>query len=133
MLPKLGGDMVLLLHLLFILFVILGGLLALRWPRLAYLHIPAVLWGALVELQGWRCPLTPLEYYFRGLAGHGSQHDGFINHYIMPLVYPPGLTRKGQILLGLLVVVVNIVIYFFIFLRNQRKLGAGPNDDKKQG
>lgn len=122
--PQLAGDLVVLLHLLFIAFVILGGLLVLRWPRLAGLHIPAALWGALIELQGWTCPLTPLEYHLRRSGAHLSQQGGFINHYLMPLVYPPGLTRRGQIALGLLVVAVNITIYGLVLLRKRRKFVA---------
>lgn len=129
---QLAGDMVVLAHLLFIIFVILGGLLVLRWPRLAYLHIPAALWGAVVELRGWICPLTPLEHRFRQTTGHGSQPSGFIDHYILPLVYPPGLTREGQILLGLLVVAVNVAIYCFLLSRKQRKIMAA-RADKKHG
>ncbi len=118
---QLAGDLLVILHLLYIVFVILGGLLVLRWPRLAYLHVPAVLWGAVVEIQGWTCPLTPLEYHFRQAAGQMVSRSGFIDHYIMPLVYPPGLTRKGQIVLGLLVIGVNLVIYGFIIVRAQRQ------------
>ncbi|MEN8257535.1 MAG: DUF2784 domain-containing protein [Thermodesulfobacteriota bacterium] len=131
MLFQLAGDIVVLVHFLFIAFVVLGGLLVLRWPKLAYLHIPAALWGALVEIQGWICPLTPLEYHFRQAAGHGPYQSGFIDHYIVPLIYPPGLTRKGQILLGLLVVAVNVAIYGFLLLRKQRKIVAASSAKKK--
>ncbi len=125
-------HMLVALHFLFILFVVLGGFLAVRWPRMAYLHIPAALWGAVVELQGWICPLTPLEHRFRQATGHGAQSSGFIDRYILPLVYPPGLTREGQILLGLLVVAVNVAIYGFLLSRKQRKIMAA-RDDKKHG
>lgn len=127
---QLAGDMVVFIHLLFIVFVILGGFLVLRWPKLIYLHVPAAMWGAMIELQGWICPLTPLEDHFRQAAGHGSRPGGFIDHYIIPLVYPPGLTREGQILLGLLVVAVNIVIYGFLLSRKQRKSMAARADKK---
>ena len=123
-----AGDLVVIVHFIFILFVVLGGLLVLRWPRLVYLHIPAALWGALVEIQGWICPLTPLEYHFRQAAGHGVYHQGFVDHYILPLVYPSGLTREGQILLGFLVVAVNIALYAFIFhLKKQKKRDNGQH------
>ncbi len=121
MLSQLTGDLVVVIHFLFILFVILGGLLVLRWPRFVYLHIPAALWGAIVEIQGWICPLTPLEHHLRQAAGHGVYRQGFIDHYIMPLVYPPGLTREVQIVLGVLVVVVNISLYAFIFHKKQKR------------
>ncbi|MBU0680626.1 MAG: DUF2784 domain-containing protein [Proteobacteria bacterium] len=118
--PQLAGDLVVILHLLYIVFVGGGGLLVLRWPRLACLHLPAALWGAMVEIQGWTCPLTPLEAHFRQAAGQMAAQQGFIAHYIMPLVYPPGLTRQGQIFLGIMVVAVNLVIYYFVLLAKWR-------------
>ena len=121
MLSRLAGDLVVVVHFLFIVFVVLGGLLVLRWPRLVYLHIPAALWGALVEIQGWICPLTPLEFHFRQAAGHRVYHQGFVDHYILPLVYPSGLTREVQIVLGVLVLAVNIALYAFIFHRKKLK------------
>ncbi len=122
---QLAGDLVVILHLLYIVFVILGGLLVLRWPSMAFLHLPAALWGAMVEIQGWTCPLTPLEYHFRQRSGHVPARHGFIDHYILPLVYPPGLTRKGQIFLGILVVLVNLVIYGVVILaQHRRKMAA---------
>lgn len=105
------ADAVLLLHLAFILFVVLGGFLAWRWPRLAWLHLPAAAWGALIEFGDWPCPLTPLENHLRALAGEAGYAGGFIEHYLLPLVYPEALTRELQIALGLGVVAINLAAY----------------------
>lgn len=120
-----AADIIVVLHLLFILFVSCGGLLVLRWPRLACLHLPAALWGAMVEIQGWSCPLTPLEYHFRKNAGPMPTGQGFIEQYILPLVYPPGLTRQGQIFLGIMVIAVNLVIYTAVLFAKRRGKQAG--------
>lgn len=121
-----AADFLVILHLGFIVFVLFGGLFGLKWRWLLYLHVPAAVWGVLIELIGWRCPLTPLEQYFRQLNGQ-SYHGEFIEHYILPLVYPAVLTRKMQILFGISVVAVNCVIYGFLvakYRRNKRnKLG----------
>jgi uncharacterized membrane protein YhhN len=111
------------LHFAFVLFVVLGGLLVLRWPRLAYVHVPVAIYGALIELVGWICPLTPLEKTLRSKAGGAGYQGGFIEHYILPVLYPSALTRGVQLVLGLLVLAVNLVIYCY-FLR--RKLRATP-------
>ena len=117
---KTVADIVVLLHLAFILFVAAGGLLVLRWPRLAWAHVPAVVWGALIELAGWICPLTPLENRLRGAAGEAAFAGGFIDRYIMPIIYPAGLTRGMQLTLGTVVIVVNLVVYGSLFLRRKR-------------
>ncbi|MCW8985798.1 MAG: DUF2784 domain-containing protein [Thermoanaerobaculales bacterium] len=115
------ADAVVLLHLAFILFVALGGLLVLRWPRLAWVHIPAVTWGAIVELTGWICPLTPMENRLRASAGDVAYTGGFIDRYIMPIVYPHGLTRGMQLVMAAAVVVVNLIIYgALVFRRHGR-------------
>ena len=119
MFPQLAGDMVVLLHLIFILFVVLGGLLVLRYPRISWLHLPAAIWGAMVELQGWICPLTPLEHYFRQ-TGDRNYNSDFINHYILPLIYPPGLTRQGQLILGLLVITINAGLYGYLIYQQKK-------------
>jgi Protein of Unknown function (DUF2784) len=116
---RLLADLVVGLHFLFVLFVVLGGLLALRWPRVAYLHIPAAAWGAAIEFGGWVCPLTPLEYSLRRQAGDAAYAGGFIEHYILPLLYPSALTRNTQILLGALVIGVNIGIYGYLSWRKR--------------
>lgn len=112
-----AADAVLLLHLGFIGFVTLGGFLVLRWPRLAWLHLPCMLWGVLVEVAGWTCPLTPLEVYFRQLAGQAGYGGGFIEQYLVPLIYPAGLTRTTQIILGSALLLLNLAIYAALFYR----------------
>ena len=117
MMSHIAPDLVVLLHFLFICFVIAGGLLALKWPRILFFHFPAALWGMLIEFYGWICPLTPLEQYFRIRAGSAGYSVGFIEHYLLPIIYPSGLSRGIQIILGLVVVVINISIYAFLFYR----------------
>jgi len=117
MLFSIAADLLVILHLVFIVFVILGGLLLLPWPRLVYLHLPAVVWGGLVELQGWLCPLTPMEQHLRKLAGENGYSGGFVEHYLLPLIYPAALTRETQSILGLSVIIVNLVIYTVIIVK----------------
>ena len=109
------ADAVLLLHFAFILFVVLGGLLVLRRRRLIWLHLPVVIWGALIEFAGWICPLTPLENWLREQGGDRGFSGGFINHYLATLIYPEGLTRELQWLLGALVLAINAAIYFRVW------------------
>jgi hypothetical protein len=105
------ADAVLVLHLGFVLFVVLGGLLVPRWPTLAWLHIPAAIWGVLIEFTGWICPLTPLENSFRERGGEAGYSGGFIQHYIQPLLYPAGLTRSTQFALGGIALILNLAAY----------------------
>ena len=109
------ADLVVVAHFLFVVFVVLGGLLVLRWPRVAYLHIPAAVWGAAIEFAGWTCPLTPLENWLRRQAGGASYSGGFVEHYILPVLYPSALTRDLQLILGFLVIAFNVAIYAFVF------------------
>lgn len=120
MIYRLLADFVFLAHLAFVLFVVLGGVAVWRTPRLAWLHVPAVAWGVLIEFAGWICPLTPWEQSLRRLAGEKGYSDGFVEHYLFPLVYPEGLTRDVQIVLGVLVLVINATAYALI-LRRRRK------------
>lgn len=120
MMHNLLADMVLVLHFGFILFVVLGGVLSLRWPRLAFIHLPAAVWGALIELAGWICPLTPLENSLRRAAGQAGYEGGFIEHYLLPIVYPAGLTRDAQLLLAAMVVLLNAGIYGLVWRRHLR-------------
>ncbi|MEX0733931.1 MAG: DUF2784 domain-containing protein [Steroidobacteraceae bacterium] len=113
------ADAVLVLHLAFILFVVLGGLVVLRAPRLAWLHLPAVVWGACIEIFGWICPLTPLENRLRALGGEDGYAGGFIEHYLTALIYPAGLTRNLQFLLGALVVAINLAVYLRLWQRRR--------------
>ncbi|MCY1212328.1 hypothetical protein D9M68_120670 [compost metagenome] len=105
------ADLVVIVHGLFILFVVAGGLLALRWPRVAWLHLPAAAWGVLIEWSGWICPLTPLENTLRQAAGQAGYSGGFVERYLLPLIYPAGLTPAVQLWLGLVVLVVNGAVY----------------------
>ena len=116
----LAANLILVLHLGFVFFVVLGGLLAIKWRRLAFLHIPAVVWGALIECQGWICPLTPLEQRLRQAAGQAGFEGGFIEHYLLPVLYPGQLNREMQIVLGALVIVINIVLYGWLLARYVR-------------
>ena len=111
MIYRLLADAVLLLHLAFIIFVVAGGLLLHRCPRLAWLHLPAVLWGVGIELSGYICPLTPLENRLRRLGGEAGYAGGFVEHYLVPVIYPIGLTREWQIVLGLGVAALNLAAY----------------------
>ena len=111
------ADAVLLLHLAFIAFVMVGGIAVIRWPRLAWLHLPAVLWAAGLTFAGGICPLTPLENRLREAGGEAGYGGSFIEHYLTSLIYPEGLTRGIQIALGCLVVAVNVAVYFRLWRR----------------
>ncbi len=105
------ADIVMLLHFAFIVFVVAGASMLVRWPRLAWLHLPASLWGAYAVLSGTLCPLTPLENLLRQMAGEQGYAGSYIEHYLLPLIYPPGLTRGVQLLLGVVVIGVNAWLY----------------------
>ncbi len=115
MLYRLAADGVLVLHAAFVVFVVLGGLLALRWPRAAWVHLPAAAWGAAIEFWGWICPLTPLEQALRRLGGEAGYRGGFVEHYVVALLYPQGLTRGLQLALGLFVLAVNLAVYAWVW------------------
>ena len=119
MLASAAADILLVFHLVFIVFVVLGGFLVLKWRGIAILHIPCALWGALIEFKGWICPLTPLENYFREAAGAAGYTGGFIDHYVMPLVYPAGLTREMQIIFGVIVLAVNLCAYGLVLMKRR--------------
>ena len=106
------ADLVVLVHFAFIVFVVLGGALALRWRWMPWVHLPAVLWGAGLEFCGWMCPLTPLENWLRGAGGAPAYSGGFVERYLLPIVYPAALTREVQVALGFLVCFVNAAIYW---------------------
>ena len=113
------ANAVLLLHLAYILFVVFGGLALPRWPRLAWLHLPAVLWGAWVEFVNWTCPLTPLESTLLRLGGEPGFRGDFIDHYLAAMIYPEGLTRTAQIMLGTFVLAINAAVYWRLWRRRQ--------------
>ena len=111
MLYRALATTVAIVHFAFILFVVGGGALVLRWPRVAWVHLPAAIWGALIEFASWYCPLTNLENYFLRRAGRAGYTEGFVAHYLFAVIYPAGLTRGIEIAIGVLVVVVNATIY----------------------
>lgn len=117
MLYRLAADAVVIFHLLFIIFVLLGGLLVLCRPVLAAVHLPAMTWGAAVEFFHLYCPLTPLENRLRALAGEQGYTGGFIEHYVVALIYPSGLTPQIQLWLGSVVVLVNVLVYGALLIR----------------
>ena len=104
------ADLVVVIHFLFIVFVALGGLLVFRWPRAAWWHLPVALYGTVIEFVGWTCPLTPLENTLRAAGDQAGYEGGFVDHYVLPLVYP-GLTRDVAVVLGALVVAINVAVY----------------------
>lgn len=100
------------LHAAFVVFVVLGGLLVVRWPRIAWVHLPAAVWGVFIEFAGWICPLTPLENHLRQRSGSPAYQGEFIEHYILPLLYPAQLTRDTQIWLGGVAIAINALLYW---------------------
>jgi hypothetical protein len=117
MLFRFAADAVLLLHLLFIAFAIFGGLLAVWWRKVLFIHFPAAAWGVFVELTGRVCPLTSLEKTLRIKAGTAGYGESFVEHYLLGIIYPDGLTREIQYFLGALVVIINVAIYLWLFYR----------------
>jgi len=117
MLYRVLADLVVLLHAAFVAFVVVGGFLAWRWRWVVWAHVPCALWGIAIEYGGWICPLTPLENYFRRRAGLAGYPGGFIEHYIIPVLYPAGLTPPKQILLGTLALIANLVAYGVLLRR----------------
>ena len=126
MVHRLLADLVVLLHLAFILFVLLGGLAAIRRPRIAWLHLPALGWAVAVEAAGWICPLTPLERHLRLAAGEAAYAGGFVEHYLVPVLYPGGLTRTAQVLLAMALLLFNAVVYGAGWRRQRRPDGGRP-------
>ena len=122
------ADAMVILHSAFIVFVVLGALTAYRWPKMVWAHIPCALWGAWIEITGGICPLTPFEVRFRRMGGADGYTGGFIEHYLVPIIYPAGLTRTDQLLLGGLVVAVNLSAYGFLLWRRRsgRPSDSGP-------
>jgi hypothetical protein len=121
MLYRCLADAVVLVHLSFVAFVVAGGLIVLRWPRAAWLHVPAVLWGVAIEWSGAICPLTPLEVMLRRWGGEAGYSGGFVEHTVLPLLYPAALTRGVQVVLGSLVVAINAIVYAAIFAAYARR------------
>ena len=114
---RLMADAIVVLHLAYVIFVVAGGLLVFRWRRVALLHLPAVVWAVLLEFRGWLCPLTPLELKLRASGGQAGYGGGFIEHYILPVLYPVELDKVMQIEIGSLVIAVNIAVYGWLLWR----------------
>jgi hypothetical protein len=125
MLYRLAADIVVIVHFGFIVFVIVGGFLAIRWPRIAWVHLPVVAYGSLIEFFSFVCVLTPLEQWLRARSGSGGYDTSFTEHYILPLVYPSVLTYRLQLILGVSVIVINVVAYSLV-IRKRRTRGRQP-------
>jgi acyl-coenzyme A thioesterase PaaI-like protein len=130
---RLAAGAVVVAHLAFVIFVVAGGLLVLRWRRVAWVHLPAAVWGGLIEFLGWTCPLTPLEQRLWEQAGRLGYEGGFVEHYLVPALYPTGLTRGAQIALGLLVVTVNVTVYGIAWGRARRHARGGLKMGQTRG
>jgi hypothetical protein len=131
---RLLADMITVLHLAFVAFVLLGGLLVLRWRSSARFHVPAVLWGVVVEWAGWVCPLTPLENWLRAKGHLRGYSGGFVEQYLIPVLYPEALTSGTQVALGAFVAVVNLLVYGYVFRvhrQRARSAGASPEDERR--
>lgn len=128
MLVRLAADLLVVFHFSFILFVILGGLLAFRWKWVICLHLPAVIWGMLIEFQDWICPLTPWENQLRKMAGEEGYSGGFVEHYLLRVMYPEGLTRNVQIVLGTAVLLINLAAYGWLILRQYKRRERTTHD-----
>ena len=115
------ADLILCIHVSFVLFVVIGGLLMLRWQWVAWLHLPAAAWGAFVEFTGWICPLTPLENWLRAQGSEISSRSDFIAQYLLPVLYPGDLTQDIQLLLGAGVVVLNTAMYWWLWQLHARR------------
>jgi hypothetical protein len=130
-----AADALVVVHFVFIAFVLFGGLLVFRWPRVAFAHVPAALWAVLLELYGWYCPLTPWEQQLRIAAGDAGYSGDFIAHYLLPLIYPAGLTPNIQLVLAAIVLAVNAIIYGWLgrkrWTARQRGVKQG-NDSTRQ-
>jgi hypothetical protein len=125
MLFRLLADLVVIFHVAFVLFVVLGSLLVIRWRRLAWIHLPAAIWGVWIEYSGWICPLTPLENALRVRGGEAGYNGGFVEHYVIPLLYPAALSRNLQWILGTFVIAVNVAGYGIVLGRRRIRLRAG--------
>ncbi len=119
MIARFLANFVAMTHFGVVMFIILGGLLVLRWPGLIWVHLPLAIWGVVIELFDWSCPLTPLENYLRKLGGSEGYSGGFVDHYIFPLLYPDGMSRKMQYVVGAIVLVINFAIYTRLFTRGR--------------
>ena len=121
MICRAAADLVVICHLLFIAFVMTGGFLVLLHRAWSIVHLPAVMWAAMIEFRGSICPLTPLENWLRFKGGRGAYKEGFVEHYLMPVIYPSSLTERTRIALGAAVIAVNACIYLWVFFRARKR------------
>lgn len=124
MIARIAADLVVLLHVAFVVFVVVGALLVVRYPAVAWAHVPAAVWGAYAELTATICPLTPLENALRTTAGQSGYSGGFVEHYLMPILYPAGLTPLDQRWIGALVITINVIAYAAVLVRRHRRRHA---------
>lgn len=129
MLYRVAAELLVFIHFTFVLFVVAGGFLGVRWRWMPFIHVPCAVWGTLIEFQGWICPLTPWENTLRRLAGEAGYAGGFIEHYLMRILYPPGLTPGVQVTLGVTVVVINGFAYW-LYIRTRRRAACDPADHR---
>lgn len=128
---RLLADLLVVLHVAFAAFVIFGGFLAWRWRWVVLAHLPALAWGFWIETSGAVCPLTPLEIHLRRLAGEAGYRDGFLNHYLIPLLYPPWLTQPDQWALAALLLAINLAVYGVLLLKKPGRRPARPLGPKQ--
>jgi len=122
-------ELVVLVHFAFIVWVVFGGFLAIRFRWLAFAHLPALVWGVLLEVNGWICPLTPLENELRAARGADVYDTGFVENYLIPVIYPAGLTRDIQLVLAAGLVVINLIAYALVVKRHVTSQSAGTPDE----
>lgn len=121
MLYQIAADFVIFLHFAFIAFVLAGGLLVYKWRWIIWFHIPAALWGSMVVIARWICPLTPIENMFRQASGVEAYSSSFIEHYLVPVIYPTGLNHKIFIVMGIVVIVINVTVYVILFIKRKKE------------
>lgn len=121
MLYQIAADFVIFLHSAFIVFVLAGGLLVFKWRWVIWLHVPAALWGSMIVIVGWICPLTPIENMLRQAGGLEAYSNSFIEQYLIPVIYPQGLSREIFIAMGMVVIVINVIIYTILFVKRKKK------------
>ena len=126
MTARIAADVLVALHMAFVIFVVAGGIAVVRWPALAWAHVPAVAWGAYAELTASICPLTPLENTLRRAAGESGYSGSFVEHYVLPVLYPAGLTAGDQRWIGLAVIAINVLAYAIVVVRARRRRRARP-------
>jgi hypothetical protein len=118
------ATIVVVVHVAFVIFVVVGGALAMRWPKVAVVHLPAVVWAVYIEWSGAICPLTPLENTLRTAAGLEAYAGDFVTEYVFPLLYPDGLTRRAQAVIGFVVLALNLLSYSLLRKRRSNRFAS---------